>query len=62
MCQIVVMADVEKEDQRIVLLSEHVDPNELERDDLCERLVERVGWAIVDAEAVEHVGQPPAHS
>jgi hypothetical protein len=60
MCQIVVMTDVEDEAQRTVLLSEHVDPGELESDDICARLVERVGWAIVEADEVEQIGEHEA--
>jgi hypothetical protein len=55
MPQIVVVTDRPDEAPGTVLLREHVDPNELEADDPCARLVERVGWAIVDADEVEHV-------
>ncbi len=58
MCQIVVMTDAQSEARRTILLSEHVDPNELDADDSCARLVERLGWAIVAADEVEHVGHP----
>lgn len=60
MCQIVVMTDIEDEDRRTVLFSTHVDPKQLDGDDSCARLVERVGWAIVDADEVEQIGGPEA--
>jgi hypothetical protein len=36
-----------------VLLDEHVDPLALCDDDRAERLIERLGWALTDAEEVE---------
>jgi hypothetical protein len=38
-----------------VLLDEHVDPVHLGTDHAAEQLIERLGWAVSDAEAVQRV-------
>jgi hypothetical protein len=43
-----------------VLLQERVVPSDLESDHLSARLVERVGWALVDADEIEHSTPAPA--
>jgi hypothetical protein len=43
-----------------VLLQQRVVPADLETDQLCARLVERVGWALVDADEVEQGTTLPA--
>jgi hypothetical protein len=42
-----------------VLLRERVTPRDLESDHFAAQLVQRVGWAVVDADEVEH--QDPPH-
>jgi hypothetical protein len=41
-----------------VVLQERVVPSDLESDHFSAQLVERVGWALVDADEIEH--RPPA--
>jgi hypothetical protein len=52
--QILVMADGADDLKRVVLLQERVVPSDLESDHFSARLVERVGWALVDADELEH--------
>jgi hypothetical protein len=54
MPQIVVMTDAAASRGATVLLQERVTPSDLERDNSSARLVERVGWALLDAEEIEH--------
>jgi hypothetical protein len=58
MPQILVTADGTDGRQRVVLLQERVVPSDLESDHFSARLVERVGWALIDADEVEH--RPPS--
>jgi hypothetical protein len=57
MPQILVTADETNGRETVVVLHERVVPSELESDHLSARLIERVGWALVDAEEVEQ-GKP----
>jgi hypothetical protein len=54
MPQIVVMTDGAANRGATVLLQERVTPSDLEADNSSARLVERVGWALVDADEIEH--------
>jgi len=42
-----------------ILLAERVVPAQIESEHFCDQLIERVGWAILDAEDAE-LGRPPA--
>lgn len=42
-----------------ILLTERVVPAQIESEHFCDQLIERVGWAILDAEDAEQ-GRPPA--
>lgn len=46
-------------DEAAVLLRERVAVGELQSDGACARLVERVGWALVDADELEHQAPRP---
>lgn len=41
-----------------VLLTERVVPAQIESEHFCDQLIERVGWAILDAEDAEQGGRP----
>jgi hypothetical protein len=43
-----------------VVLKERVVPSDLESDHFSAQLVERVGWALSDADEIEHRAPPPA--
>jgi hypothetical protein len=61
MPQILVTADRTDGRETVVLLQERVIPSDLESDHFSARLVERVGWALVDADEVERpsIGSGP---
>ena len=62
MPRILVTTDGSDGREAAVLLQQRVAPADLESDDrLCARLVERVGWALVDADELERGAPPPAH-
>jgi hypothetical protein len=52
MPQIIVIAD--QDDNAPVLLRERINPSDFESDLFGRHLVERLGWAVEDARAVEH--------
>jgi hypothetical protein len=54
MPQILVTADGTDGRETVVLLRERVIPSDLESDHFSAHLVERVGWALVDADDIEH--------
>jgi hypothetical protein len=54
MPQIVVTTDDATADPGRVLLKERVAPSDLESDHFSAQLVERLGWAVVDADDLEH--------
>ena len=62
MPRILVMADEADGRETVVLLQEQVIPSELESDHLSARLIERVGWALVDADEIEHRDLGPIRS
>ena len=47
------------DEQEVVLLRERIAPLDLESDHFSARLIERVGWAVVDADDLEHAPAPP---
>jgi hypothetical protein len=56
--QIIVLADSAREQgEKAVMLRERVSPADLESDHFAAHLVERLGWAVGDAEEIE---QDPA--
>lgn len=54
MPEIIVKAGVRQEQHGPVLLRERVTVRDLESDHFAAQLVERVGWAVLDADAAEH--------
>lgn len=54
MPQILVTADGTDGRETVVMLKERVIPSDLESDHFSARLVERVGWALADADELEH--------
>jgi hypothetical protein len=59
MPQIIVTADRESDARDgAVMLRERVNPSDFESDHFQAQLVERLGWAVVDADEAEHVSSP----
>ena len=58
MPRILVITDESDQHETAVVLQERVLPSDLESDHFSAQLVERVGWALVDADEIEH--RPPA--
>jgi len=54
MPQILVVADLPDDPESAVVYRERVSLTDLESDHFSGQLVERVGWAMLDAETVEH--------
>ena len=54
MPQIIVTADRDTEAQDVVLMQERVNVADFESDHFAALLVERLGWAVSDADTVEH--------
>lgn len=52
MTQILVVAG-SRDDEGTVVYSERLNPSDFESDHFSGQLVERVGWAVVDAEQIE---------
>jgi hypothetical protein len=57
--QILVLTNPHGGDEEVVLLRERIAPLDLESDHFSARLIERVGWAVVDADDLEHALAPP---
>ena len=57
MAQILVVADPRDEDGTVVY-RERINPSDFESDHFSGQLVERVGWAVVDAEELEEESEP----
>jgi hypothetical protein len=57
--QILVLTNPHADKEEVVLLRERIAPLDLESDHFSARLIERVGWAVVDADDLEHTPQPP---
>jgi hypothetical protein len=64
MPQILVVTDVHDDRDSTVVYRERVSLTDLESDHFSGQLVERVGWAMSDADEIEHrdLTDPPAHS
>ncbi len=56
MPQILVMTDLQDEADGAIVYRERICPSDLESDHYSGQLVERVGWAVVDADELEHRG------
>lgn len=54
MPQILVVTDIREETGNTVVYRERISPSDLESDHFSGQLVERVGWAVGDADALEH--------
>ncbi len=54
MPQIFVAADNPEQSTSTVVYREWIAPSDLESDHFSAQLVERVGWAVVDADEIEH--------
>lgn len=60
MAQILVLTSPEDTSENgTVVYRERINPSDLESDHFSGQLVERVGWAVVDADELEHRGTPP---
>jgi hypothetical protein len=57
MPQVLVVADVAEETANRLVYRERVATSDLESDHFSGQLVERVGWAVHDADAIEHEDQ-----
>jgi hypothetical protein len=57
MPQILVMTDASEETARTVVYRERIATTDLESGHFSDQLVERVGWAIQDADEIEHRDQ-----
>ncbi|HEU5063848.1 MAG TPA: hypothetical protein VFT79_11970 [Solirubrobacterales bacterium] len=57
MAQILVVASSRKDEGEVVY-RERLNPSDFESDHFSGQLVERVGWAVVDAEELERRGEP----
>lgn len=54
MPQILIMTNAPQESETAVVYRERVSPGDLESDHFSGQLIERVGWAIQDADEIEH--------
>jgi hypothetical protein len=54
MPQILVVADVDEDTTSPVVYREGISTSDLESDHFSGQLVERVGWAVLDADELEH--------
>ena len=60
MPRILVTAEGSDGHEVAVVLQERVVPSDLESDHFSAQLVERMGWALSDADEIEHRAPPPA--
>jgi hypothetical protein len=51
--RIIVQSDATETEEGAVLLAERVSASHLETDHSCAQLIERLGWAVLDAEEIE---------
>jgi hypothetical protein len=56
MPQILVVTDLRDDTSSTVVYKERINLSDLESDHFSGQLVERVGWAVLDADALEHKG------
>jgi hypothetical protein len=54
MPHILVVTESPKETRRTIVYRERIDPSDLESKHFSGQLVERVGWAVSDADKLEH--------
>lgn len=54
MTQILVVADLQDDADKAVVYRERVNLSDLDSDHFSGQLVERVGWAMLDAQQLEH--------
>ncbi len=54
MPQILVVTDLQEETDSTVVYRERISLSDLESDHFSGQLVERVGWAVLDADELEH--------
>jgi hypothetical protein len=54
MPQILVVTDVQEDTANSVVYRERISLSDLESDHFSGQLVERVGWAVLDADEIEH--------
>ncbi len=59
MPRILVTTDGSDEREKAVVLQERVIPSDLDSDHFSAQLVERVGWALADADEIEHRSPAP---
>jgi len=59
MPQILVVTDPAERDASTVVYRERISTSDLESDHFSGQLVERVGWAVVDADQIEHADGTP---
>jgi len=59
MPQILVVTDSAVQDASTVVYRERISTTDLESDHFSGQLVERVGWAVVDADQIEHGEDKP---
>ena len=66
MTQILVVADTPQDSKDAIVYRERIAPSDLESDHYSGQLIERVGWAVLDADRLEHEGSgtppPPTRS
>ena len=62
MPQLLILTDSPEETDSTVVYRERVAPSDLESEHFSGQLVERVGWAVSDADRIEHTDaiRPPA--
>ena len=60
MPQILVVADTPQDTPSTVVYRERINTTDLESDHFSGQLVERVGWAVLDADQLEHNDDHPA--
>lgn len=55
---IIVTADGPPRQEQAIVLQERVGVEDFESDQFSARLVERIGWAMLDADELEHMPEP----
>ena len=60
MSQILIVADPPQDAPSTVVYRERISTTDLESDHFSGQLVKRVGWAVLDADQLEHVEDAPA--
>lgn len=54
MAQILVLAETPQDSNDAIVYRERIAPTDLESDHFSGQLIERVGWAVLDADQLEH--------